>query len=107
MAFEILEYAANVRQRRIEVTAKIKQLRHKYRMDNWVDYEMAVQDVMASLDSALDSASKTLGVIGRLVDVQTAKEDHLNKIITDYESQISAQKNRIDKYEQDLHRTDV
>ena len=107
MAFEILEYAANVRQARIELDEKIADLRHNHKSVEWTQYCIASQEVIRNMEVALCSTHSVLMVISRLVSEASKQEEHFSKVIADYKSQIEAQQNCIDKYEQDLHRTDA
>lgn len=107
MAFSILEYAANVRQKKLDLDRAITDLRHKNPSVEWTQYSIAVDDIMRGVDHAMDSAHTMLMVISRLVSESAKQDEHYAKVIADYESQISAQQDCIDKYEQDLHRADV
>ena len=60
MAFSILEYAANVRQKKLDLDRAITDLRHKNPSVEWTQYSIAVDDIMRGVDHAMDSAHTML-----------------------------------------------
>lgn len=105
MAFEILEYAANVRQKRVEIDAKITTLRHKGY--EWTQYSIASQEVMRTAEVALSTMFDMLTIIHRLASEHEKNEERHSDDIRNLESQVSAQALCIEKYEQDMLRDDV